>query len=61
LSWEFELEGEEERTMHKIIGVTELQRRFRPVFDQVTRENVPYVLMRGNKPGTTLIPTLEAG
>jgi hypothetical protein len=47
--------------MHRIIGVTELQRRFMSVFDQVGRENVPYVLTRGSKPGAAFIPTLEAG
>ena len=41
--------------MHKIIGVTELQRRFRPVFDQVVKENVPYVLTRGSRPEAALI------
>ena len=41
--------------MHKIIGVTELQRRFRSVFDQVAKENVPYVLMRGSRPEAALI------
>ena len=41
--------------MHKIIGVTELQRRFRSIFDQVAKENVPYVLMRGSRPEAALI------
>ena len=41
--------------MYRIIGVTELQRRFRPVFDQVTKENVPYVLTRGSRPEAALI------
>ena len=45
--------------MHKIIGVTELQRRFRPVFDQVVKENVPYVLTRGSRPEAALIPYEE--
>ncbi|MDY6877085.1 MAG: type II toxin-antitoxin system Phd/YefM family antitoxin [Chloroflexota bacterium] len=45
--------------MHKIIGVTELQRRFRPVFDQVVKENIPYVLTRGSRPEAALIPYEE--
>lgn len=45
--------------MHKIIGVTELQRRFRPIFDQVVKENVPYVLTRGSRPEAALIPYEE--
>ena len=44
---------------HKIIGVTELQRRFRPVFDQVVKENIPYVLTRGSRPEAALIPYEE--
>ena len=42
--------------MQKVIGVTELQRRFRSVFDEVTNENVPYVLTRGSRPEAALIP-----
>jgi prevent-host-death family protein len=42
--------------MHRIIGVTELQRRFRSVFDRVVKENVPYVLTRGSRPEAALIP-----
>ena len=45
--------------MHRIIGVTELQRRFRAVFDQVARENIPYVLTRGSRPEAALIPYEE--
>ena len=45
--------------MHRIIGVTELQRRFRPVFDQVVKENIPYVLTRGSRPEAALIPYEE--
>lgn len=41
--------------MHRIIGVTELQRRFRAVFDQVAKGKVPYVLMRGSRPEAALI------
>ena len=41
--------------MYRIIGVTELQRRFRAVFDQVAKKNVPYVLTRGSRPEAALI------
>ena len=41
--------------MEKIIGVTELQRRFRSVFDEVAKEQVPYVLTRGSRPEAVLI------
>ena len=41
--------------MERIIGVTELQRRFRSVFDQVSEENVAYVLTRGSRPEAALI------
>ncbi len=42
--------------IQKIVGVTELQRSFRPIFDEVAKENVPYVLMRGSRPEAALIP-----
>ena len=42
--------------MQKIIGVTELQRNFRSVFDEVAKENVPYVLTRGSRPEVVMIP-----
>lgn len=45
--------------MQKIIGVTELQRRFRSVFDEVARKNIPYVLTRGSRPEAALIPYEE--
>jgi prevent-host-death family protein len=45
--------------MFRIIGVTELQRRFRSVFDQVARENIPYILTRGSRPEAALIPYEE--
>jgi len=41
--------------MYRIIGVTELQRRFRAVFDQVAKRNIPYVLTRGSRPEAALI------
>ena len=42
--------------MQKVIGVTELQRRFRSVFDEVTNDNIPYVLTRDSRPEAALIP-----
>jgi prevent-host-death family protein len=45
--------------MQKIIGVTELQRRFRAVFDEVVKKQIPYVLTRGSRPEAVLIPYTE--
>lgn len=42
--------------MNRIIGVTELQRRFRSVFDQVVKERTSYILTRGSRPEAALIP-----
>jgi len=42
--------------MQKIIGVTELQRRFRAIFDEVVKTHTPYVLTRGSRPEAVLIP-----
>ena len=42
--------------MQKIIGVTELQRRFRAIFDEVSKKRTPYVLTRGSRPEAVLIP-----
>ena len=42
--------------MNKIIGVTELQRRFRSVFDDVVDKHIPYVLTRGSRPEAVLVP-----
>ena len=42
--------------MQKIIGVTELQRKFRPFFEDVVRERTPLVLTRGSRPEAVLIP-----
>ena len=41
--------------MQKILGVTELQRRFRAVFDEVVRKRIPVVLTRGSRPEAVLI------
>lgn len=45
--------------MQKVIGVTELQRNFRAVFDEVAKENVPYVLTRSSRPEAVLVPYEE--
>lgn len=45
--------------MQKIIGVTELQRNFRAVFDEVAHENMPYILTRGSRPEAAIIPYRE--
>jgi len=42
--------------MNKIIGVTDLQRRFRKTFDEVAEEHIPYILTRGSRPEAVLIP-----
>ncbi len=45
--------------MQKVIGVTDLQRNFRSVFDEVASQHVPYVLTRGSRPEAALIPYEE--
>jgi prevent-host-death family protein len=42
--------------MQEIVGVTELQRRFRLFFDQVVQKNMPLVLTRGSRPEAVMIP-----
>jgi prevent-host-death family protein len=42
--------------MNKIIGVTELQRQFKAVFDEVAKKHIPYVLTRGSRPEVVMIP-----
>ena len=42
--------------MVKVIGVAELQRRFRSVLDEVARGDVFYVLIRGSRPVAAIIP-----
>ena len=41
--------------MQEITSVTELQRRFRSVFDDVAKKRVPYVLTRRGRPEAALI------
>jgi len=45
--------------MPRIVGVTDLQRRFRAVFDAVAQEGVSYVLTRGSRPEVVMIPYSE--
>lgn len=42
--------------MNKIIGVTELQRKFRTIFDEVVERHTPYILTRGSRPEAVLVP-----
>ena len=42
--------------MQHIVGITELQRRFRSFFDQVVSKRTPIVLTRGSRPEAVLIP-----
>lgn len=43
----------------QIIGVTELQRQFRMVFDKVAKKGIPFILTRGSRPEAALIPYEE--
>ncbi|MEP0806025.1 MAG: type II toxin-antitoxin system Phd/YefM family antitoxin [Chloroflexota bacterium] len=45
--------------MQKIIGVTELQRKFRSFFDEVVRRRTPLILTRGSRPEAVLLPYEE--
>jgi prevent-host-death family protein len=42
--------------MNRIIGVTELQKRFRSIFDDVVKRGIPYILTRGSRAEAVLIP-----
>ncbi|PIW20722.1 MAG: hypothetical protein COW33_01355 [Anaerolineae bacterium CG17_big_fil_post_rev_8_21_14_2_50_57_27] len=42
--------------MNRIIGVTELQRRFRSIFDDVVKNRTPYILTRGSRPEAVIVP-----
>jgi len=45
--------------MNKIVGVTELQRRFKRIFDEVVDRGTPYILTRGSRPEAALLPYEE--
>jgi prevent-host-death family protein len=45
--------------MNKIIGVTELQRRFKSIFDEVANRGILYILTRGSRPEAVLLPYTE--
>jgi antitoxin Phd_YefM of type II toxin-antitoxin system len=45
--------------MDRIIGVTELQRSFRAIFDDVATKRVSYILTRGSRPEAAMIPYEE--
>ncbi len=45
--------------VQKIIGVTDLQRRFKSVIDEVSEAGVPYIVTRGSRPEAALIPYEE--
>lgn len=42
--------------MNKMIGVTDLQRNFKAVLDDVTQRKTPYVLTRDSRPEAVVIP-----
>ena len=42
--------------MDRIIGVTELQRKFSAIFNEVARWRTPYILTRGSRPEVVMIP-----
>ena len=42
--------------MEKIIGVTELQRKFRPFFEGVVQKRIALILTKGSRPEAVLIP-----
>lgn len=42
--------------MNKIVGVTELQRRFKSIFDEVVDRGIAYILTRGSRPEAALLP-----
>ena len=44
--------------MHRIIGVTDLQRRFRTILDEVVGDHVP-TCSRGSRPEAAIIPYEE--
>ena len=45
--------------MDKIIGVTEVQRNFKLVLDEVVKQQIAYILTRHSRPVAALIPYEE--
>src|SRR6266542_5499282 len=45
--------------MDKILGVTELQRNFKRVFDEVTKRKSAHILTRKSRPEAVLLPYEE--
>ena len=45
--------------MQKTIGVTELQKGFGIIFDEVSEQKTPYILTRNRQPKAVLIPYAE--
>ncbi|MCL5998117.1 MAG: type II toxin-antitoxin system Phd/YefM family antitoxin [Chloroflexi bacterium] len=45
--------------MNKIVGVTELQRNFKQVFDEVTKGKSAHILTRKSRPEAVLLPYEE--
>lgn len=41
--------------MQKVVSVTELQRNFQAIFDEVTTANTPYILTPSSRPEAVLI------
>jgi len=41
--------------IERVIGVTELQRHFRKVLDEVVHEGTPYILTRGSRPQAVIL------
>ena len=42
--------------MNRIIGVAELQKMFRAVFDEVVHNHTTFILTRGSRPEAVLMP-----
>jgi len=45
--------------MNRVIGVTDLQRRFRTILSEVVENHVPYVLAHDGRPEAAFIPNEE--
>lgn len=52
--------------MNKTVDAFEAQREFQHILDEVAEQHVPYVVLRGDRPGAAIIPyeqfvTLHSG